>query len=162
MSRMQEETVLPPQDAEALTAVEAILVRHDDSLSLVAADGSEVGLPEELRAVLTRIVTSMRRGQAITLAPHALRLTTQQAADLLGVSRPTLVKLLVDGKIPYETPNRHRRIRLIDLLNFQSTRRSERRQTVQDLSREAQELGMYDRPPEDYEAALAEARHKLA
>jgi excisionase family DNA binding protein len=159
---MQEETVLPPRDAEALTAIEAILDAKHESLSLVTVDGNEVVLPEELRSVLTRVVTSMRRGQAITLAPHAMRLTTQQAADLLGVSRPTLIKLLENGKIPYETPNRHRRIRLIDLLNFQATRRSERRQAVKDLSQEAQDLGIYDRPPEDYEAALAEARHKLA
>jgi excisionase family DNA binding protein len=161
MSKMLEETVLPPKDAEALAATEAFLDANL-LLRLVAEDGSEVVLPEELRSLLSSVVTSMRRGQAITLAPHAMRLTTQQAADLLGVSRPTLIKLLEDGKIPYETPNRHRRIRLVDLLTFQATRQAERRQTLGDLTRDAQELGIYDEPGEDYEAALDEARRKLA
>jgi excisionase family DNA binding protein len=161
MSRMLEETVLPPEDAEALAAIEVFLVGNL-LLQLSAQDGSQIELPEELRSLLVSVVSSMRRGQAITLAPHALRLTTQQAADLLGVSRPTLVKLLEDGKIPYETPNRHRRIRLVDLLNFQATRRDERRKALGDLSRDAQDLGLYDQSSEDYEAALGEARRKLA
>lgn len=55
----------------------------------------------------------MRRGQAVTLAPHAIRLTTQQVVDFLAVSLPTLIKLLEYDKIPYETPNRHRRVRLV-------------------------------------------------
>jgi excisionase family DNA binding protein len=161
MSKMLEETVLPPKDAEALAATEAFLDANL-LLRLVADDGSEVMLPDELRSVLSSVVASMRRGQAITLAPHAMRLTTQQAADLLGVSRPTLIKLLEDGKIPYETPNRHRRIRLVDLLNFQATRQDHRRQTIRDLSRDAQDLGIYEEAGEDYGTALSEARHKLA
>ena len=90
MSRLLEETVLPPDNAEALAAIEVFL---DDNLllELSAQDGSQIKLPDELRSLLVSVVSSMRRGQAITLAPHAMRLTTQQAADLLGVSRPTLV-----------------------------------------------------------------------
>jgi excisionase family DNA binding protein len=140
MGKTPEETVLPPKDAEALATTE-IFLDSNVVLRLVAEDGSEVVLPEELRSLLSSVVSSMRRGQAITLAPHAMRLTTQQAADLLGVSRPTLIKLLEDGKIPYETPNRHRRIRLVDLLNFQASRRDERRQILQEsLNRARQKL----------------------
>ncbi|MDA8360162.1 MAG: helix-turn-helix domain-containing protein, partial [Actinomycetota bacterium] len=117
--------------------------------------------PDELRRVLTTVVSSMHRGQAVTLAPLAMRLTTQQAADLLGVSRPTLIKLLEEGRIPYETPNRHRRIRLVDLLTFQQTRQTERRQALSELTGDAQDLGVYEGTVEDYEAALAEARNKL-
>jgi excisionase family DNA binding protein len=51
----------------------------------------------------------MREGKAITLVPRTQRLTTQEAADFLGISRPTLVKLLEDGKIPFDQPGRHRR-----------------------------------------------------
>jgi len=162
MTTMEEETLLPPQDAEVLAATEAVLDPRHSSLRLVAADGAEVELSDDLRSVLTRVVTSLRRGQAITLAPHAMRLTTQQAAEILGVSRPTLIKLLDDGKIPFETPNRHRRIRLVDLLNFQAQRRAERRDAVNELSRDAQDLGIYDQSFEDYEAALEEARLKLS
>jgi excisionase family DNA binding protein len=160
MSSVQEQTVLPPKNAEALAEVEQIL-RSDERVVLAVGDKNAV-LPTELRDVITNVVMALRRGQAITLPPHALRLTTQQAADLLGISRPTLIKLLEGGQIPYETPNRHRRIQLSDLLTYQSTRRSERRDTLRDLAREAQELGTYDTSPEEYQAALAEARKKFA
>jgi excisionase family DNA binding protein len=162
MSAAREETVLPPRDAETLAEVEELLRSGHDPLRIVTADGGEAVLPDELRRVLTTVVSSMHRGQAVTLAPLAMRLTTQQAADLLGVSRPTLIKLLEEGRIPYETPNRHRRIRLVDLLNFQQTRQAERRDVLAQMAREAQDLGLYEGAPEDYEAAMAEARRKLA
>jgi excisionase family DNA binding protein len=161
VSSVQEQTVLPPKDAEALAEIERVL-RSKAAAVTLAGGKREAALPDELRAVMTNVVMALRRGQAITLAPHALRLTTQQAADLLGVSRPTLIKLLEDGKVPYETPNRHRRIQLIDLLNYQASRRGERRETLRDLAREAQDLGAYDASSEAYEAALGEARTKFA
>ena len=104
----------------------------------------------------------MRRGQAITIAPHAMRLTTQEAADLLGISRPTLIKLLIDGKIPYETPNRHRRIRLLDVLAFQELRHTEREELLGQLANEALEAGIYSESNEKYEATLKEARQKYS
>lgn len=162
MSGLQEQTVLPPRDAEALAGVEAMLRSDVASLAIATPDGGSVPMPDELRDLLTNVAMALRRGQAITVAPHALRLTTQQAADLLGVSRPTLVKLLEDGRIPYETPNRHRRVRLADLLTYQEARRAERREMLGEMARDAQELGTYERPVEDYEAALREARSKLA
>lgn len=126
------------------------------------AGGARTPLPPEVRHVLANVVEAMRRGQAITVAPLAQRLTTQQAADLLGISRPTLVKLLEDGRIPYETPGRHRRIRLADLLAFQEVSRGERRDALRELTIDAQEVGLYDQPNEDYQGALKEARRKLA
>lgn len=157
----REETVLPPRDAEALAEVENMLHTDENQLHLVL-DGSSVDLPEELRSVLRTVVSAMRRGQAVTLAPLAMRLTTQQAADLLGISRPTLVKLLEEDRIPYERPGRHRRIKLVDLLAFQEERRRERRTALRKMTQEAQDMGTYDRPPSDYEEALDEARRKFA
>jgi excisionase family DNA binding protein len=86
----------------------------------------------------------MRAGRAITVAPLAQRLTTQEAADLLGVSRPTLIKLLEDGKIPFEQPGRHRRIRLDDLLAYRDRRRKERSEILDELVVQTQALGLYD------------------
>jgi excisionase family DNA binding protein len=161
MSSVQEQTVLPPKDAEVLADVERVL-RSSASPVCLTAGRSEATIPDELRVVMTNVVMALRRGQAITLAPHALRLTTQQAADLLGISRPTLVKLLVDGKIPFETPNRHRRIQLSDLLAYQAARRTKRRETLGSLARDAQDMGTYDSSVADYDEALSEARSKLA
>ncbi|MGH8890631.1 MAG: helix-turn-helix domain-containing protein [Acidothermaceae bacterium] len=162
MPSTQVETVLPPRDAEALAAIEAVLRSDLGPLALTVPDGGRAPLPDELRDLLTNVVMAMRRGQAITVAPHAMRLTTQHAADLLGVSRPTLVKLLEEGRIPYETPNRHRRVQLADLLTYQAMRRAERRETLRELTEDAQEIGTYERSVENYEAALRDARSKLA
>ena len=99
----------------------------------------------------------MRQGKATLIAPQGLLLTTQEAADFLGVSRPTLVKLLEDGAITFEKPNRHRRVRLQDLIDFQQRRRAERRAALNQLTEEAGELGLYDGSPADYASALKSA-----
>lgn len=104
----------------------------------------------------------MCQGMATLFAPHGLLLTTQEAADFLGVSRPTLVKLLQDGAIPFEKPNRHRRVRLQDLIDFQHHRRSERRAVLNQLTEEAGELRLYDGTPSDYADALRTARRRRA
>jgi excisionase family DNA binding protein len=161
MSSPREQTVLPLRDTDFLDAAQAILAVGND-VNLVGAGDESVRVPDELRDVLATIVTAMRRGQAVTFAPLGQRLTTQQAADLLGISRPTLIKLLETGKIPFETPGRHRRIRLSDILDYQAVRRDEQRQVLQDLTRDAQDLGLYDDDPGAYDAALAESRAKLA
>ena len=160
LTSVREETVLPPKDLEALTAMEELL-GSGGSFDLVAESGKQVRLPGELVTMLTTVVSAMRRGQAVTVAPLAMRLTTQQAADLLGISRPTLVKLLESNRIPYETPNRHRRIRLVDLLTYQAAREAEQQDALRQLSQDSQDMGLYDRPGEDYEAALDEARLKF-
>lgn len=158
MSR--ESTVLPARDTALLDAAEALL-RSDGDVSLEAA-GTSVALPPELRQLLADIVKTMRRGQAVTLAPLGQQLTTQEAADQLGISRPTLIKLLEQGQIPYEIPGRHRRIRLSDVLAFQQSRRDDQRRALKDLAAESQELDLYDAGPEAFEAALSEGRRKHA
>ncbi len=158
MSR--ETTVLPSKDGKLLEAAE-VLLRSGSAVSL-SADGRVVALPPELKELLGEVVRAMRRGQAVTLASLGQQLTTQEAADLLGISRPTLIKLLEAGRIPYETPGRHRRVRLDDLLTYQEQRRQDRRSTLDALAAEAQALGTYEEPPEFFEAALSDARRKLA
>ena len=70
----------------------------------------------QAREVLLEVVTAMSKGQAISVVPKSRRLTTSEAADFLGISRPTLVKLLEGGEIPFEQPSRHRRVLLSDLV----------------------------------------------
>ena len=87
----------------------------------------------------------MLAGQAVTIASVEQRLTTQEAADLLGVSRPTVVKLLEAGEIPHERPGRHRRVKLADLLEYRDRVAPERKLALDRMSQLAAESGMYER-----------------
>jgi len=155
----RELTVLPPHDMDVLAKAQAVLA-SDTPVVLSAASGVSVPLPDELRGLLATVVAAMSCGQAVTLAPLGQQLTTQKAADLLGISRPTLIKLLDGGRIPYQKPGHHRRIRLSDLLAYQAARRDQQRQTLRALAQEAQELGLYDAGPEVFDTALSESRAK--
>jgi excisionase family DNA binding protein len=157
----QGRTYLPSSSPKQLSRLEELL-SEPGAVVAVRAGAAAAEVPDELRRVLLDVVASLRRGSAITVAPHALRLTTQQAADLLGISRPTFVKLLEAGEIPYEVPSRHRRVLLADLLVYQERRRQDRRGALDELTAEAQDLGLYDLQPQDYESALDEARRKRA
>lgn len=137
------------------------LDRHPEPAALVGPDGQTVPLPLEAFRVLVAVAAAMREGKAITVAPIDQLLTTQEAADFLGISRPTLVKLLESGEMPFERPGagRHRRVRLQDLLRYRDRRRVERRAALDTLAREAVEDGLYDATA-DYTAALKAARKR--
>jgi len=90
-----------------------------------SATGDQVEIPEAVYDVLLQVVTAMQQGLAVTIVPQAKTLTTQEAAELLNVSRPTLVKLLDAGEIPFEKPATHRRVLLRDVLAFREKRRQE-------------------------------------
>ncbi|MGC2939906.1 helix-turn-helix domain-containing protein [Brevibacterium sp. FAM 24638] len=71
---------------------------------------------------------------AVTITPNSLTMTTQQAAEILGVTRPTLVKLLDEGRIPFAKPNSHRRVRLADVLEFKEQRKAEQHAAIAEMS----------------------------
>jgi excisionase family DNA binding protein len=147
MAMTVDRPVLPPSDPAGRHELDelASLLTHDHGdAAIVAPDGTLVHLPPAVYEVLTRVIAAMRAGRAITVAPLAQRLTTQEAADLLGVSRPTLIKLLAEGKIPFEQPGRHRRVRLDDLLAYRDRRRSERSADLDELIQQTEALGLYD------------------
>ncbi len=111
---------------------------------LVGPDGSAIDLPEELHEVLRDVVAALSQGLAISIAPHNTMLTTQEAADLLAVSRPTLVKLLEEGEIPFSMRGRHRRVLLREVLEYQEHTRREREQVLDRMAAEAEEMDLYD------------------
>lgn len=106
---LNEETYLPEADGQ-VAQVHDFMQAHERSgrgpvapryFLAGATPGDRVELPAELYGVLRQVVEALQQGLAVTVAPRTLKLTTQQAADLLGVSRPTVVKLLNDGRIPF-------------------------------------------------------------
>lgn len=130
----------------ALDEIERALVQPtpESRALIVGPDGTRTELPESLYAVLVRAAHELRRGRGISILPVGLELTTQQAADLVNVSRPFLIRLLEAGQIPYHMVGTHRRIRLDDLLAYRRRRSQDRRAMLAGMAAEAQELGIYD------------------
>ena len=139
----RERTVLPPK--ESLDDLTALLRNHPGPITLSSPDGPHLVLPREIFEVLNNVVEAMAAGQAVIVAPIRQRLTTQQAADLLGISRPTFVKLLSSGEIAYEQPGRHRRVLLTDVLAYRRRRSANRRKALDRMVEVADESGLYER-----------------
>ena len=99
-------------------------------------------LPPAALRVLEDALAGMARGHAVVLLPVRKELTTQRAADLLGVSRPFLIGLLEEGKIPFRNVGSHRRVRLDDLMAYKRRDDEARRRVAEQLTADAQELGM--------------------
>lgn len=156
--KIDRETVMPPQDMEAMLDLSKFLEHTSAPAALVGPDGQTVDLPAEAFGVLSAVARAMSEGKAITVAPVDQLLTTQEAADFLGISRPTLVKLLEEGEIPFQRPGggRHRRVRLQDVLDHQERRRNERREALDEMTRSAVQQGLYE--PVDYSEALRVGR----
>jgi excisionase family DNA binding protein len=115
------------------------LLRVADALEAGVGGAVEVGesavtLPPELAAVLATAIRTFARGDAVTVSPRATLLTTQEAAEVLGVSRPTLVKLLESGRIPFTQPGRHRRVALREVLAFQDAQAKARSSALDELA----------------------------
>ena len=145
MTILRERTVLPPEEPSDLTEVARMLAEAVPARArLVAPDGTQIEVPAELYEVLQDVVAALSDGLAITIAPHNTMLTTQEAADLLSISRPTLVRLLTDGEIPHSLRGRHRRVLLRDVLDYQERTRRERRETLDQMAAEGEDTGLYD------------------
>ena len=114
-----EHTVDPPADPTVTAQLTELLAALPSGVSWSAGGGDRRPLPAELVEVLQLAAAALAEGRPVTLSCHEPVLSTQQAAVLLGVSRPTLVRLLDSGDIPYDQPRRHRRVRLADLLAYQ-------------------------------------------
>lgn len=142
---LTERTVLPGEPTQRMADLLVALKTHGRP-ALIAADGTHIELPDELYEVLKDVVAALSQGLAITVAPQHTVLTTGQAADLLGVSRPTLVRLLEAGEIPFGKPGRHRRIRLGDLLAYQQRARRARAAGLDEMVRVSEDAGIYDLP----------------
>ncbi len=116
------------------------------TLRVIDADHDEpIELPAGAVAMLMDILDAMAAGQGVTLIPESAELTTVQAAEILNVSRPFLIKLLEEGQIPYRKVGKHRRVRMEDVMNYKLAIDQEREAVLEQLVADAQEQGMgYD------------------
>jgi excisionase family DNA binding protein len=114
-------------------------------LSFRVGDASKeetLQLPASAVKMLVRILEEMARGNAVTLIPVHAELTTQEAADLLNISRPSLIQLLDEGKIEYRKVGTHRRVRFEALMQYKRRADAERRVALDELAAYDQELGI--------------------
>jgi excisionase family DNA binding protein len=151
-----QETVIPTAADAELARESGLQLCHFLGKHPLNNDSSHLRLrlqadnePEEVMTIpvsafrlLADILAQMARGNAVTLIPVNAELTTQQAADILNVSRPFLIKLIEDGQIPYRKVGTHRRIRFEDLMVYKRDIDNKRRDVLADLVSEAQELNM--------------------
>jgi excisionase family DNA binding protein len=140
---VREEPIAARKKEQRKIEAVAEIAEHAGGLRLVAPDGSEVELPESLRTVLTQAAHQLLRGSRVSLVALHTLLTTQQAAELLNVSRPYLIRLLERGDLPFEYVGTHRRLRIEDVLRYRQERSRRRREALRRLSQEADELGIY-------------------
>lgn len=110
-------------------------------LKLLESD-EVVTIPLKALKLLTSIISNMAQGKSTTLMPSDAEVTTQQAAEILNVSRPHVIKLLETGKIPFKKVGSHRRILLQDVLQYESKFKSIRRKKLDALTKEAQNLNL--------------------
>jgi excisionase family DNA binding protein len=141
----------PPSEADVVLAKETIRVlasrlRNGDLMQLrIVGDASPkktVKLPAAAVRLLVRILEEMARGNAVTLIPVHAELTTQQAADMLNISRPSLIQLLDEGKIGYRRVGAHRRVGFKSLMKYKRHADAARRAALAELAAYDQELGI--------------------
>lgn len=154
------QVVEAPQDLSEMLELARFLESHSAPAALLGPDGEQIPLPLAAYDVLRQVVRAMERGASVSVEPIDRQLTTQQAADLLGISRNTLVRLLDEHELPFERlgESRHRRLRLHDVLAYRDRKRSDRRRRLDELTSQASEDGLYDIDAETYREALAQAR----
>lgn len=122
----------------------ARLLRENEELHLRPneTDADEITLPIGLARLLQDMLEHIGKGQAVIVLPVESELTTSQAAEIIGVSRPFLVELLEQGEMPFHLVGTHRRIRLTDVLAYRQEQ-ERRRGVMQELVAETEALGLY-------------------
>ncbi|MCC7084029.1 MAG: helix-turn-helix domain-containing protein [Pirellulales bacterium] len=142
------ETVTPTE-ADSRLAVESsrrlsqLLGRRRSSLKVrIEQDEEAIAIPMSAFRLLADILTEMGKGNAVTLMPIHAELTTQQAADILNVSRPFLIEQLEKGTIPFRKVGTHRRVLFRDLMNYKQAIDQNRLKALEELSALDQQHGL--------------------
>lgn len=110
----------------------------------IAETGSKIKIPVSVLKLMVQILKELSQGNPVTVVPEATEITTQAASEVLGCSRPHIVRLLEEGKIPYTKVGKHRRIRYDDLMSFKKKMKVSQKKKLQDLMKLDEESGLYD------------------
>ncbi|AEJ40121.1 hypothetical protein TPY_1941 [Sulfobacillus acidophilus TPY] len=143
---MADDVLIGPdsQDLDTVKRIADDLVAHPNTAYVLMDNNhGQVPLPAPLVRVLLAAAQHLAKGHSVSILHYEQELTTQQAADLLQVSRPYLIRLLDEGKIRFHRVGSHRRIRLGDLLDYKNARDRLRKAHLQELVRASEALGLY-------------------
>ena len=144
------EDIKRPTKAEQRTAMESysvlssVLRNLEETDTEIEETKERLKLPYKALKLLADILKSMGQGKPISIVPIATEVTTQKAAEILGCSRPHLVKLLEDGKINFTKVGKHRRIMFEDVLKYKKELKLEQKKHIIDMMNFDEEIGLYD------------------
>lgn len=134
-----------PEDLAAFEhALEGVAPQVGETPRLTSADGTAIELPEGIHALLVSIVDNLKAGNGVTVIPMHAELTTVEAAEILNVSRPFLIKQIEAGALPHHMVGTHRRLRLADVLAYRDRADAEAEDALAAMATEAEDLGLYD------------------
>lgn len=129
-----------------LEALERLTQKHKSKSKPIeieiTGEKTHIKIPPNALGFLNTIFEHMAKGKAISIIPYDTEISTQQAAEMLNVSRPHVVKLLEKGEIPFKKVGTHRRIKLKDLQRYKERSEKEREKHLAELVKQAQELNM--------------------
>ena len=155
---IESRTYLPEEEVAGRFADIVNAASSQEATPRLVVGDKAVELTPGMADVLVRVAQAMQQGLAVTVAPQTTRLTTQEAADMLGISRSTLVRMLEAGEIPFQKIRRHRRLYLSDVLEYQKRQRRASDEALSDMVADAQAMGAYDDDPAQVRGALAAVR----
>jgi excisionase family DNA binding protein len=140
-----EEALIANQSGKALS----LLAETSENIHLLVTttgknEAINVTVPASAFKAMVRMLTELGKGNSVTMLPEEAELSTQRAAQIMGVSRPYLIRLLEEGKIPFRKTGTHRRIRLYDLRAYIEQYQQEAHQALDEMAAENQKLGLYD------------------
>jgi excisionase family DNA binding protein len=138
----QEQKVAIQSYNALVSAIEQI---HSDEAEIeIEETNNKIVIPIRALKLLGDILKSMSQGKPISIVPFATEVTTQKAAEILGCSRPYLVKLLEEGKIEFTKVGKHRRIMFEDVLKYKQLMKEAQKKNIIDMMNFDEELGLYD------------------
>lgn len=136
---------LASEDLDAfLRALDATPTRVGQTPRLVGPDGASIELPASIHDLLVTIVDILKAGDGVSIIPLHAELTTAQAAELLNISRPHLIKQIEAGALPHHMVGTHRRLKLADVLAYRDQLDAQANQALDAMAADAEDLGLYE------------------
>jgi excisionase family DNA binding protein len=131
---------------QAIEVLDASLDRIKEAFPEIEIEetGEKIRVPLKALKLLSKILKELGKGKPVSILPNATEMTTQAAAEMLGCSRPHLVNLLEQGKIPFTKVGKHRRIKLQDLNEYKRQTKLKQRQLLAEMMQDDEAAGLYD------------------